>query len=117
MPAYKPKVYDPGRLRFKIDFYAEDYTDNDSGGQVVNPALILSTFAAQEDIREGNQAALEAGATVFNQDCFFIIRHRKDFYPSKGMEVHEGQNVYKIEGITPLNQPISYIKLLCIKRS
>lgn len=116
MQPYKPKTIDPGRLIYNISFYQQTAVSNDSGGTTVGRTLALSTKAARSEIREGNELALEAGASVLNQDCYYTIRFRKNFYPEKDMDAEVNGKIYTVRAIIPLNEPVNYIKLLCIKK-
>lgn len=116
MKPYVPKQFDPGRLIYKIDFYQENTTDNGSGGTIVNTTLSLSTKAARVKINEFDQLAIAAGATYLNNDYWFVIRKRKGWDPEKDMLVTVDDKNYTIRGIIELNEPVTYIKLLCVWR-
>lgn len=115
MPQFKKKVYDPGLFRFTVGFWKEVSTKNRSGGQSVALQSFLQTLAVREDIREGNQLAIAAGASYLNEDCYFIIRNRQGFYPTKSMKVLCEGSYYTIAAVIEINIPVTYIKLLCKK--
>lgn len=108
--------YDPGRFRFTLNFYQEVTTISDDGSQWVNFTPLLCTKAVQEPLREGSQIAINAGASILNQDCYFVIRNRCGFYPEKDMIVLCGNQGYVINAVIPLDVPVNYIKLLCVRR-
>jgi SPP1 family predicted phage head-tail adaptor len=108
--------YDPGRFRFTLNFYQEVTTISADGSQVVTLTPLLTTHAVQEPFRDGSQIAINAGASTLNQDCYFVIRNRSTFYPEKDMIVTNGNNGYVINAVIPLDVPVNYIKLLCVRR-
>lgn len=73
-------------------------------------------MAVQEKLSDRSQLAFEAGASVLNQDCYFIIRQRNDFTPLKDMIVLCSGSTYVIKAIIPVDVPVNYIKLLCVKK-
>lgn len=109
------KVFDPSLLRHKIQFSQMVATDNGSGGTTVGYPLILETKAFREQINAYDQIAFQLGATPINQDCYFTIRARKSFIPEKDMRVVVNGEKYTIAGFVPLNDPITYWKILCRK--
>lgn len=115
MQPYKPKMFDPGRLNHTVNFYLQTTVPNTSGGTTVSTVLSLSTRGAKLDIREGDQLAIQAGASLLEESCYYVIRNRKEWYPEKDMVVEDGSARYTLRAIIPLNEPINYLKLLCIK--
>ena len=114
-PFENKKAYDPGRLRHKIDFVQEVATDNGSGGTTVTTEIVLSTFAGKDKINQFNQMVIDAGATVFNGDTYFVIRNRNGFYPAKDMKVVNGEDSYTIHGVVDLDYPVTFIQMLCVR--
>ena len=114
-PFENKKVYDPGRLRNPVLFLQEQPFDDGFGGTTVSEVEVLSTFAGKERISQYNQMALEAGATVFNGDAFFIIRHRSSFYPQKDMKLKNNGDEYTIKGVVELDEPVNFLQLLCVR--
>lgn len=108
--------YDPGRFRFTLNFYQEVVAIGNDGSQTVSYTPILTTAALQEPLRDGSQIAIDAGASILNQDCYFVIRNRSTFYPEKDMIVTNGSQVYVINAVIPLDVPVNYIKILCVRR-
>lgn len=108
--------YDPGRFRFKLTFFKQVSTQSEYGGTFVVNQHVLTTMAVQEKLSERSQLALEAGASVLNQDCYFVIRNRSNFYPEKDMVVFCNGATYVIRAVVPLDVPVVYIKLLCVKQ-
>jgi len=109
------KSYDPGLFRFAIEFWAHDAIPDDSGGTDLTFNGLLRTRAVREEIREGSQLAIVAGASLLNQDCYFVIRNRKWFYPAKDMQIRVDGEAYVLSAVVPINNPVTYLKLLCIK--
>lgn len=114
---------DPGRLNHKIAFYRMTSTDDGYGGSNISETLVLETKASRQRIAvtqamgESQQMVTDAGATAFNQDMYFIIRNRKGFFPQKNDKVVvDGTDEYTINGIIPLDDPLTYIRLLCVRK-
>lgn len=114
-PFENKKAYDPGRLRHRINFFEEQGLDNGSGGTTVNEIILLTTFAGKEKINQYNQLALQAGASVFNGDTYFVIRNRKEFYPEKDMKIKFESENYVIHGVVELDDPCTFLQLLCVR--
>ncbi len=108
--------YDPGRFRFQLTFFQQVSTQNEYGGTTVALTQVLTTMAVQEKISERSQLAIEAGASVLNQDCYFVIRQRNNFTPLKDMIVLCNGSTYVIRAVIPVDVPVMYIKLLCVKQ-
>jgi len=108
--------YDPGRFRFKVTFFNQVSAPDGFGGTTASLQQILTTMAIQEKISDRSQIAVEAGASVLNQDCWYIIRQRDNFTPQKDMVVLCNGATYFIKGIVPVDVPVRYIRLLCVKQ-
>lgn len=109
--------YDPGRFRFRLTFYEEITQGDGSGGSQPLTAPVYVCQAVQEQIKISDQLAIQAGASVLTQDCYFIIRYNADFPIVKNYLVGDGYSFYTIAGIITLDFPINYVKILCkIKR-
>ncbi|MEI2271825.1 head-tail adaptor protein [Sphingobacterium sp. ML3W] len=110
---------DPGRLNHKISFYRMVSIPDGYGGVTPDQeTLVCETKASKQRISAGHSGdmVVEAGATVFNQDSYFVIRHRKGFYPMKNDKVIvDGVDGYTIQGIVPLDDPLTMIRLLCVR--
>lgn len=109
-------AYDPGRFRFKLNFFRQTGIPDGAGGSIVSYIQAGSSYAAQEKISEGDQIALDAGITALNQDCYFVVRYRASFVPEKDMVVYMNGQTYVVRAIIPIDVPINYIKLLCVKK-
>jgi len=107
--------YDPGRFRFKLVFTQQVSVPDGYSGTKVSNQEVLITMAVQEPLKDGSQLAIEAGASVLNQDCYFVIRNRNEFYPQKNMNVTCNGFDYVIKAVIPVDVPVNYIKLLCVK--
>lgn len=106
-------IYDPGRMRQKIQFWHDVVIDSGSGGSVVVPTLILSTFAGKEEVSIYTQGQFQSGQTNYNQMNYFVIRNRNGFYPVKDMTILFGDVRYIIITVTPLDDPCTFLNILC----
>lgn len=105
--------YDTGRFRFKLEFYEVVSLDNSGGGITPSTAKVYETYGVQEPIKSGNQEAIEAGASVLNQDCYFVVRNNPSFTIEKSFLIVCNSITYNIAAIISVDVPINYIKLLC----
>lgn len=108
--------YDPGRFRFSLTFFTQSTVDDGYSGTSSALLQSITTMAVQEKLSDRSQLAFEAGASVLNQDCYFVIRQRNDFIPLKDMIVLCDGSTYVIKAIIPVDVPVNYIKLLCVKK-
>lgn len=106
---------DPGRMRFLMHIMQEQTVDDGYGGTPVFYTNVLDTKAAKTKVGSGNQMALQAGATVFNQDCYFTIRYRRDFNIEKDQYIIVDGEGYTIAGFELVDVPVKWVKMLCIK--
>jgi hypothetical protein len=106
-------TYDPGQFRYKVLFTERQVGSDESGGQDIQNVPVLQTFAVREKIREGATLAVTAGLTNLNRDCVFVIRHRIAFYPSVDMTVTTNSETYTIVGVYEVNEPVTYLKVVC----
>jgi SPP1 family predicted phage head-tail adaptor len=106
-------TYDPGQFRYKVLFTEQQVSSDNSGGQLPNNVPVLYTFAVREKIREGATLAVTAGLTNLNRDCVFVIRHRISFYPRVDMTVTAAGETYTIVGVYEINEPVTYLKVVC----
>lgn len=114
-PYDNKRHYDSGRLRHKIDFIGEVISDDGFGGTILLPdQVLLSTFAGKDDVSEWVQAGLNAGQTNVNQYQYFVIRNRKGFYPAKDMLVNYGNEKYIVQSVKQLDDPCTFLKILCV---
>lgn len=82
----------PGKLNHRLKFSKQVSTINNSGGSDVSLVpLIVSqtlpidvTWASLEPIKQWNQLAIEAGASVMTQDRVAVIRYRSMFGSNPG---------------------------------
>lgn len=122
MAVYNNKSdFDPGRFRYKVAFYQEGMVDDGFGGTVPGETLVIETRAIRNDVGSNRfsaltQFAVEAGASVFNQDRFFVIRHRSGFVPQKDMVIVSDGVKYTIRGVMPIDEPTKYWRILAIRR-
>jgi len=114
-PYENKSQYDPGRFRSLITFFQQSTVLTEYGGSKASLEPILTTYAVQEKLSDRNQFAIEAGASILNQDCWYVIRYRKDFTPQKDMIFICGGVTYVIRGIIPVDVPQKYWRLLCVR--
>lgn len=112
-PYDNKKHYDSGRLRHKIQFIQDIATDNGSGGSTVTATPILETWAGKEEPSQYTQNGLNSGRSVYNEYHYFIIRNRKNFTPEKDMRIVFAGNTYVVERVTELDDPCTFLKVLC----
>lgn len=109
----------PGELKYPIDIYSVHSVRNASGGSM--PSIIcaypsISTRAKKEPVRSNNQLAIEAGASVFNEDMIFTIRDRAGFTPHKNMLIEcEGSQYTLIAFYNPEKYP-NYLRLVAVRK-
>lgn len=115
-PFENKSFYDPGRFRFKLVFFNQVSAPDGFGGTIATLQQSITTMAVQEKLSDRSQLAIEAGASVLNQDCYFVIRQRNDFIPLKEMVVFSNGSTYVIKAIIPVDVPVKYIKMLCVKK-
>lgn len=113
-PFQNKSSYDPGRLRYELTFTKEDSTQNDYGNSEVTDVLSKVTKAAKLQLGSYDQYAIQAGASVLNNDVYFVIRYRKDWAPDKTMILTCDGKTYKVHSIIDLDQPVHYWKILAI---
>lgn len=97
----------PGTLNRRITFTKLTHTTNEYGGSTPVYNDVLTTWASKQPIRTNNQFAIEAGASVLNDDVAFIIRFRRGFTPEKDMEITESGNKYVIAAVKTYQEKVS----------
>lgn len=109
----------PAELKRKIDIYSVSSVKNASGGttpQIICAYPLLSTRAKKEPIRSNNQLAIEAGATVINEDVIFTIRARTGFMPVKNMLLEcDGYQYTLVAFYNPEKYP-NYLRLVGVRK-
>lgn len=113
-PYDNKKSYDPGRLRHKIQFIQDTMVDDGYGGTVPGQAVVLETWAGKEEPSTYTQSNLNAGKSDYDQFQYFVIRNRKGFMPEKDMVVMYGERKYIIRSVAMLDDPCTFLKLLCV---
>ncbi len=102
----------PGKLNHRIKFSQEVATANDFGGQTVTFVPVVcsettptdTTWGDLQPIKQYNQLAIEAGASLLNGDKILIIRYRKNFQPTKSMifeDLNNPGDAYTVHSISP----------------
>lgn len=110
----------PGELKYPIDIYSVYSIKNEAGGttpSIVCAFPMLSTRAKKEPVRSTNQLAIEAGASVLNEDVIFTIRdHTPEFVPAKNMLLEcEGSQYTLIAFYNPEKYP-NYLRLVGVRK-
>lgn len=104
--------FDPGRLNHKIEIFQDQTVINSSGDASKSSVLLLTTKAGR--IRVNSQLAMAAGLTGLDNATYYVIRKRSGFTPNVDMTVRiDGGDVYVIKGIDYMDDPVTYIRLLC----
>lgn len=117
---YKNKSdYDPGRFRFKLDFYTQIISPNAGGGGLPIWVLSQSTKAIKEDfpkrVNEQGQLIVQGGTTDQEEVWYFTIRYRRSWSPIKSMNFICDGIVYTIRAIMPVDIPVNYIKMVAVQ--
>lgn len=109
----------PGELKRKIIIYSVHSVKNASGGTTPNTICaypLIATRAKKEPIRTNNQLAIEAGASVLNEDCIFTIRDRRGFTPVKNMLIEcDGYEYTLLAFYNPEKYP-NYLRLVAVRK-
>lgn len=112
-------AYDPGRYRFKLDFYTQTSTPDGAGGTTQSWILSQSTRAIKEvfpkRVNEQGQIIVQGGTTDQEEVWYFTIRYRRDWQPTKNMNFICENVVYTIRAIMPIDIPVNYMKMVAIQ--
>lgn len=110
----------PGELKHPIQIFSIYSVKNQSLG--AQPTMIcayplISTRAKKEPIRSNNQRAIEAGATVMNEDAIFTMRdYRPAFVPAINMLIEcEGSTYTIVSFYNPERYP-NYIRMVAVRK-
>lgn len=117
-PYNNKTAIDPGRFRYKIDFYTVTTQRKEFGGQEPTYTLSRSTRAVMERIETRAssvyaQLAIEAGANMMTGDVYYVVRWTKEWEPTKNMIALVNGQTYEIRGIIPVDNPVNYWRILC----
>jgi hypothetical protein len=102
----------PGKLNHRIRFMQETVSFDDAGGQTITTTPVVCsqtdptdvTWGDLQPIKQWNQLALEAGASVLDGDRTLVIRWRASFYPKKDMlfeDLNNPGDIYTVHSILP----------------
>lgn len=103
----------PGKLNHRIQFsQTSPSTPDASGGvnEIITPVVCSDTtptnvtWGSLEPIKQYNQLAIEAGASILNGDKILVIRYRNMFQPTKSMifeDLNNPGDIYTVHSITP----------------
>ena len=106
--------YDPGRFKYKLQIINVTGQPNPYGNSEVSGEILTTVKAIKLQIGSYDQYAIQAGASVLNNDVYFIIRPPKEINILKTTSVNCEGKQYKVHSIIELDQPKHYLKLLCI---
>lgn len=109
--------FDPGRFRTSVSFYQQVSVEDSSGGSDVSLDLVYTAKAIELQVRDGNQLEINAGASVLNDDRYFVIRHSRTFTPEKDMNLMQDGKYFVVRAIIPIDNTNNYTKLLCTRKS
>lgn len=114
---YKNKSdFDPGRFRITIIFLDQVVLPDDNGGAEPQLVPVHTCKAVELPVRDGNQLEINAGASSMNEDRWFVIRAFTGFIPAKDMNVQFNGKKYLIRAVVPVDQPLKYYRVLCIRQ-
>ena len=83
-----------GDLDQKIEFFAEQSTQDDSGNNVVTNVSVLKTFAKIEQLKQSRR--LEDAQLKFPSTYDVTILNRAGFFPNTNMVVKWRGDIYNI---------------------
>lgn len=103
----------PGKLNHRIKFTQTSSSAPDQFGgvdEILTPVICSETiptdvtWGSLEPIKQYNQLAIEAGASILNGDKILVIRYRKNFVPTKSMifeDLNNPGDIFTVHSITP----------------
>lgn len=106
--------FDPGRFRTNVAFFKQVDTVNPYGGTSQEYTEIKTVRAIDLQIKNNDQLAINAGASVINDDRYFIIR--KGFKPDYDMVARANGNSYIITAVIPIDMPVRFWRVLCTRK-
>lgn len=106
----------PGELNKRAKFYQTTSTVNQYLDAVSSESLMIDTWVKKEFVKVNNQYAIEAGASIMNEDCIFTIRERQGFKPSKSMSIECDGLRYGILSVYNPEKNPSYIRIVGQKK-
>lgn len=116
-PYDNKKHYDPGRMRHSIAIMNYAVTNDGYGGTNVTEQQILATKAGKDEVSDYKKSQLVDGFTNYETAIYFVIRNRKGFYPDKTMHINFGTKRYTIISVKELDDPCTFLKILCVASS
>lgn len=106
--------YEAGRMRHTLSIMNYAVFDDGYGGTSVLEQLLLQTRAGKEGVSDYKKAQLVAGYSNYETAIYFVIRNRKLFYPDKTMHINFGGKTYTIIDVQELDDPCTFLKILCV---
>lgn len=116
-PFDNKKHYDIGRMRHYIAFMNNIVYDDGYGGTSTVEQLVKQTRAGKEEVSDYKKAQLVAGFENYETAINFVIRNRKGFYPDKTMHINYAGKTYTIISVKELDDPCTFLKILCVASS
>lgn len=108
--------YDPGRFRYTLVFKLQTSVSDGAGGTVPSKGVVKELKAIRLPIRPTDELAMQAGASIMKESCYFVIRKSETFAPRKDMNFSVGEDQYVIKGLIPEGEPVKYIRILSSKK-
>lgn len=106
--------YDPGRFRWRLQRVKYTSSANEFGNSDVTGGLDGFVKAIKIQPKDYDQYVINAGISQFNSAVYFVIRYNSNYTYTKDMAfICEGKT-YKLHSIIEVDQPVKYLKLLCI---
>lgn len=109
--------FDPGLFRVSLEFRQQTAVVSSSGDSAPTKATVKTMKAAELPIRDGDQLAIEAGASIMKRSRYYITRKVSSFYPTKSMNFNIGTKEYVINAVIPLGSPEKYVKILATPKN
>lgn len=109
--------YDPGRFRTSVAFYQQVSVQDNSGGSDLSLEVVYEAKAVELQVRDGNQLEINVGASVMNDDRYFVIRRSRTFTPEKDMNLMQEGKYFVVRAIIPVDNTNNYTKLLCTRKA
>lgn len=109
------KKYDPGKFRYLMSFHERQSVPNGSGGHTSQDVPVFATRGMRVQMRDGDQLAIQAGATLDNKAQYYLIRAARNFIPAKDKNVYINGTKYIIRAVIEVDAEDrkKYYKLLC----
>lgn len=106
---------DAGRMRNRIQFYNEEWVDDNYGGGSMQSVLVLDTWCEKRtpSLNSLSQLGLIAAETGLVQSYYVSYRTRKGFTPTRDMAILLDGEPMTFLGFIPTDNPQTITKILC----